>query len=111
VLLLVVVHATFAGSALASNDNAGQIRALCATRFAGDDAAQEDCRRRMHVAATELVNRIEMAAEGTHEYNAAKACIERATVAKPAQIDWPRALLCFENRVEAGEVADPVQTQ
>ena len=95
-----------AGMTWAETDNAGQIQALCAARFAQDQAAQTSCRDRQHAAASKLMDRIELVAPGSRGYKAASACIERAKIAQPAQIDWPRALRCYENR-RAGPIAKP----
>ncbi len=94
-----------AGLAFAGNDNASQIKAFCVSKVGAEAAAQTACRQRQHAAAAQLVDEIQMAAEGTREYKAAKNCIERAKVAQPAQIDWPKALRCFKNQIEGGTEA------
>ena len=92
----------FVPAGFASADNAAQIEALCAARFAQDANAQASCRSRQSAAIAALMDRIELAVEGSREYKAANTCIERAKVKPPAQVDWTNALRCYENRMGAG---------
>lgn len=97
-LALWVAFVGAGGPAGASNENVIHIIAFCAARFADDPDAQTECRLRQHAAARELVDQIELASETSREFKAAQACIERATVVAPAQIDWGLALRCYQNR-------------
>jgi hypothetical protein len=81
-----------------ANNNMQQIQLLCGTNWPKQIQEYHACVERNSASADELVKRIEGADENSIEFAIAKSCIERATIRKPAMIDWNKALTCYKNR-------------
>ena len=99
--ILMLVHSPPAGA-----DAMMQINQLCSGRWPDNATAQLICAKSQAVSAKTLIKRIETAAEGSPEFNVAKACIEKFKITPPSTIDWGSALNCFKSRVGVPVGAD-----